>query len=489
MSLRLATDVARSSLTANSERAAIVSRNVANVGNPDVSRKNGNLITTDIGGVRVENISRVTNTALQQSLQRSVSSESYSSSVLSGIDQMKYIVGDNLDGQSVPALLGKLRDSLQEYAAAPSNSTLGTTAVAAAQDVVRALNDGSAAIQAAREFADAHMAEDVAELNAALVTFEENEAEIKTGTVTGADITDQLDKRDKLLSQISEIVEIRTIVRQDNSMVIFTGNGATLFETVARDVSFSATPVFTASQTGNQVFVDGVAITGTANDPPGSLAGYASVRDDVAVTFQSQIDEVARGLIATFAESDQSAVPALPDRAGLFTYSGAPGIPAGATIVTGLAADISVNSSVVPSLGGDVARLRDGEISDPGNPAYLYNTSGGASFADRLFELADGLSATTTFDAASGIKSTASVLEFASNSAAWFEQGRKTANVNAEIQAAGRTRFQASISSETGVNLDAEMTTMLDLERSYAATSRLLGIIDSMYESLFAAAR
>ena len=82
-----------------------------------------------------------------------------------------------------------------------------------------------------------------------------------------------------------------------------------------------------------------------------------------------------------------------------------------------------------------------------------------------------------------------SILDFATNSAGWFEQGRKAADDNAEIQAASRTRFQASISSETGVNLDAEMTTMLDLERSYAATSRLLGVIDSMYESLLAAAR
>ena len=95
---------------------------------------------------------------------------------------------------------------------------------------------------------------------------------------------------------------------------------------------------------------------------------------------QAQLDEMARGLVTLFAESDQVGGGA-PTRPGLFTYSGAPAMPAAGVVVPGLAASISVSASVDPAQGGDVNLLRDGAISDPGNAAYVYNTSGAAGFS------------------------------------------------------------------------------------------------------------
>jgi flagellar hook-associated protein 1 FlgK len=43
------------------------------------------------------------------------------------------------------------------------------------------------------------------------------------------------------------------------------------------------------------------------------------------------------------------------------------------------------------------------------------------------------------------------------------------------------------LSSATGINLDYEMTLLLDIERSFQATSRLIQAIDNMYGSLLAA--
>ena len=44
-----------------------------------------------------------------------------------------------------------------------------------------------------------------------------------------------------------------------------------------------------------------------------------------------------------------------------------------------------------------------------------------------------------------------------------------------------------SLSKITGVNLDEEMTHMLELERSYQASSKLISTIDSMFDALMAA--
>ena len=114
----------------------------------------------------------------------------------------------------------------------------------------------------------------------------------------------------------------------------------------------------------------------------GALAGYAALRDTLAPQYEAQLDQIAGGLINAFAESDQSNPPTLPSLPGLFT-TGASALPSTAT-ATGLAAAITVNPTVDSSQGGNPSLLRDGGVSGPGNPAYVYNTTGAASFTGRI---------------------------------------------------------------------------------------------------------
>jgi flagellar hook-associated protein 1 FlgK len=282
-------------------------------------------------------------------------------------------------------------------------------------------------------------------------------------------------------------VGVRTITRADNDMVIFTDSGVTLFESRVRTVSFSPTLFFSAGAAGNPVYVDGVPITGNGSMAidSGRLKGLTSVRDDVAITYQRQLDEIARGLVEVFAESDQSAVPTLPDATGLFTYPGAPPIPPSGVVLDGLAGSISVSASVDPVQGGDPELLRDGGIS--GNPAYIYNLSGAAGYSDRLLQLVDRLQQPRSFDPAASADPSATVSGFASSSIAWLQEARRSASADAEYKHTLLERSSEALSKADGVNLDAEMTTMLELERSYQASGKLISTIDSMLGSLLAA--
>jgi flagellar hook-associated protein 1 FlgK len=270
---------------------------------------------------------------------------------------------------------------------------------------------------------------------------------------------------------------------------VFTDSGVTLFETRARTVSFTPTLIYSAGATGSQVYVDGVPITGNGGMAveSGRLKGLTGIRDDVAVTYQRQLDEIARGLIEMFAESDQSAIPVLPDAAGLFTYPGGPAIPPTGTVIAGLAGTISINASVDPLQGGDPMLLRDGGIA--GDPAYVYNSTGAAGFPDRLQELIDRFQVTRAFDGASGIDTTATLAGFSSSSVGWLQEARRAASDEAEYRTTLLDRSAEALSKETGVNLDEEMTRLLELERSYQASSKLISAIDSMLGSLIAAIR
>jgi flagellar hook-associated protein 1 FlgK len=213
----------------------------------------------------------------------------------------------------------------------------------------------------------------------------------------------------------------------------------------------------------------------------GNLFGLAKIRDDVAIVYQSQMDEVARGLIAAFAETDQSAVPALPNATGLFGYSGSPAVPASGVAIAGLAGDIRISAAVDATQGGLASRLRDGGIN---GAAYNYNTSGAAGFSSRLTTLIDSLSADRSFDPATQLDAQDSLMSFATATTGWLESARQQATSASELQTTLKSRSADALQRVNGVNLDDEMAVMLELERTYQASARLISTVDKMLQSL-----
>jgi flagellar hook-associated protein 1 FlgK len=488
MTLSAGLEIARSGLAVTSDQTAIVSRNVANAGNPLASRKIANVVTSPTGGVALASVTRATNQALYENLLAATSASSAQQAIVAALDRLDETVNDPELDASPAALVGKLADAIQQYASGPHDANRGQSAIAAASRLVQSLNGATQTVQDVRAQADVDIANSVDRLNTLLAQFETINTEIIKGTRAGTDVTDYLDARDRTLAAISEEVGVRTITRADNDMVVFTDSGVTLFETRARAVTFTPTLIYSASTTGNSVYVDGVPISGsgTMAIASGRLTGLVSIRDDVAVAYQRQLDEVARGLIEMFAESDQSAVPALPDGTGLFTYPGGPAIPASGVAIDGLAGTISVSASVDPLQGGDPALLRDGGVS---GAAYVYNASGAAGYTDRLQQLLDRFSQPRAFDPASGIDPLTTVAGFGSASVAWLQEARRTAGDEAEYRSTLVERSAEALSKETGVNLDEQMTRLLELERSYQASSKLISTIDSMLGALIAAIR
>jgi flagellar hook-associated protein 1 FlgK len=487
MSLSLGLQVAVSGLSVSAEQTSVVSRNIARAGDPNASRKTANVVTALNGGVRVASITRQEDKALLAKLLSSTTAASAQSTIVDALDVLDQTNGDPELDASPAALIAKLASALQQAAQAPQDNTLQRAAVTAASDLAGGLNNATRTVQGVRAQADADIASSVARLNDLLAQFEAVNTRIRQGTPFGADVTDDLDRRDELLKLMSEEIGIRTIVREDGDMAIFTDNGLTLFDVRPRAVTFAPTAFYSASTTGAPVIVDGVPVTGSTGltgSASGRIAALAQVRDEIALTYQNQLDEIARGLIEAFAESDQSAVPSLPDVPGLFTWSGAPALP-GAGIEVGLAGSIKVSASVDPLQGGNPVLLRDGGIA--GNPAYVYNATGAAGYSDRLNQLLDALDLQRSFDPAAAAGTVATLSGFASSSVSWLQSARKAASEESDYKTTLRDRTAEALSSATGINLDEEMTLLLELERSYQASGKLLTTIDNMLGSLLAA--
>jgi flagellar hook-associated protein 1 FlgK len=488
MSLTASTEIARSSLSTLQERASVISRNVANANNAFASRKIGNTVASPNGsGVRLASVSRAADAALFQNVLAANAAVGGQQAIVSALDQLNLTTGDPEADSSPAALVGKLAETLQQYSSAPQDSIRARAVLDSANDLANALNAATDRVQDVRQRADADIGRSVGNLNTLLRQVEDVNREIVKGTQIGNDVTDQLDTRDRLLTEVASEIGIRVVSRADNDIAIYTDSGVTLFDNTARRVSFEATPVYSSTTTGNPLVVDGVAVTGpTASMPIGSgrLKGLTDARDTYAVTYQSQLDEIARGLIEAFAESDQSG-SGLSDATGVFGYSGSPAVPASATTVTGLAGDIAVSAAVDPNQGGDLNLLRDGGIN---GASYGYNSSGAAGFSGRIRALTDGVFAARSFDPTAEAGNQDSIADYAATSVGWLQEQRRSVNGDLEFNATLQERAVEALTQIMGVNLDFEMTLLLEIERSYQATSRLITTIDNMYDAIIAAA-
>jgi flagellar hook-associated protein 1 len=487
MSLSSALSIAQSAIRNTARQTSIVSRNMADASNPDYTRRSA-IITSTAPGARSVDIQRSANDLLSKNNLNALSLQIGQQTLYEGLERLGLSVNGVDNATSAAFAIGDLQEALQLYATTPSNGNLAENAVDAARNVVRTLNSGTDAIQNFRADMDTEIASEVSELNDLLKQFEEANKDIKAGTRNGRDVSDSLDRRDALLKKISSIVGISTFTRGDNDMVIMTKDGATLFETIPRSVTFQPQAIYSAGTPGNAVYVDGIPVlggTGGNTDAGGTIAGLVQLRDGVGGTMQTQLDEIARGLITAFAETDASGGP-LPARAGLFTWSGGPAIPAVGTAVAGLAGQITLNTAFDSDVGGDPTLLRDGGANGAG---YVHNTGNDAAFADLLLAYSEELDEPRAFDVAADIGTSHSVSAFSTSAISWFEGARKNASTAAQAKEALANRTAEALSNATGVNVDTEMSLLLDLEHTYQASARLIKAVDEMLGALLDAVR
>jgi flagellar hook-associated protein 1 FlgK len=76
---------------------------------------------------------------------------------------------------------------------------------------------------------------------------------------------------------------------------------------------------------------------------------------------------------------------------------------------------------------------------------------------------------------------------YAMASESWLDGQLQNATSAGTYQSTLLSNSTTALSNSTGVNLDDEMSQMLDLENSYAASSKLLTTINTMFSDLTAA--
>ena len=272
-------------------------------------------------------------------------------------------------------------------------------------------------------------------------------------------------------------------------MALYTDGGVTLFETEPRTVSFQPTLSIAPGASGNAVFVDGVDVTSPSSPmalQSGSIFGLVKLRDETTVQYQRQMDEIARGLITSFAETDQSAIPTLPAATGFFTWPGAPG--RSARWHAGQRACRIDPRACRHRSQRRAASLRSSAMAASTARPILPTPAAQRASRPALSKLVGKVfRPPIPFDPAALLDTQTSLRAFAEQSTGWIEARRQEASTASGLQASIKSRASDALQKVTGVSIDDEMAELLQLERSYQASSKLISTVDQMFASLLQA--
>ncbi|MXQ08155.1 flagellar hook-associated protein FlgK [Alphaproteobacteria bacterium GH1-50] len=482
MSISSALANALSGLTASSRAAQLVSSNVANAMTEGYGRRELELsarTTTGAGdGVQIDGIRRSVDAILLRD-RRLADAGLANADVFVGFFQRALeTIGRPGEAGSLTDVLTTFENALSLAASRPDNVARLDTAVGAARDLAGKLNDASKSVQQQREDADAAIATQVRTVNANLQRVADLNDAILRARGSGQDYPALLDQRQVIVDEISRVLPVSIIARDNDTIALYTPGGARLVDLTAAELGFDQTQPITpdmslASGALSGLTIDGRLVNTAGASSPiagGSLAALFDLRDARAPEVQARLDGFAAELLTRF-EANTDDPTRAPGDPGLFTDGG--GVYDAADLI-GLAGRLSVNTALDPDAGGESWRLRDGLGAalpgDVGDATLISSLSATLSAVQAPADPVFGGAGRTVSILAADLLSSVSRESLAADGERSFQAARQETLLNRELSG--------------GVDTDQEMQKLLMIEQAYAANAQVVRTASRLIDQL-----
>jgi flagellar hook-associated protein 1 len=370
-----------SALQAFQQAINVVSNNVANASTPGYDRETVNLTeaipqangaATVGAGVAVSGINRAFSQAAANQLNTSQSAlgqlnvlQSYSSQI------------DNLFGTTAGGLSTALQGFYSAFADVANNPTSTASRqalIGQAQSVTSAFQNASGELNSLNTDVNSRITADVTQINsiAKAISTLNNQIVAGTSQAGGQQPNELLDQRDQLVSNLSQLVNIRTTTDPNGALNVFVGNGQPLVLQGQVSALTTVPNQFNATQLEISTAASSVVISN--NITSGDLGGLLAARSQVINPALNQLGLIATGLAQTVNSQQAQGL----DLSGNF---GAPIFAVGTPLATGSSrnTDAVTASVTVNPTGIGALTANDYVLSFVGGVPKLTNTSDGTS--------------------------------------------------------------------------------------------------------------
>ncbi|MBP0447664.1 hypothetical protein J8J14_23175 [Roseomonas sp. SSH11] len=501
MSLDTALLTAGSGLRLASRQLAAASHNVSNAGTAGYTRKQVAGLSVDTGGVRALDPQRDVDPAMRTEARRAAGEEAAAalrSGVLARLSQLQ---GDPSDGSSIGGLMGALRDNFTTLSDSPADAGKQTATLEAARSLAERINTVGSATSQARQGVQDGLREDVSRANGLVQDIARLDRLVRNEVAAGRSAVELLDQRDAAVSDLSSLINVTPVPESSNGIGLLLPSGATL----PLDPHTSPFSLADVTVTDHDYFgapsgkLPGLTVNGVPLALTSGLGGRIGegfkLRDETLPRLQAELDVTAATLAYRLAEQGLR----------LFTDSGGTQGPdplAGGAgpAMAGFASRIQIN----PEVASEPRLLRDGTANSgsfPPNPAG--GPSGYSALLNRINDYAFGahISAGTLHPSiprsqlgpsgniSTGVATSTRIVDFAATVIGRQSEEAAAAKGAAGQAAAIRAQFGTLLQQREGVDVDAEMASMVQLQNAYAANARVMSVVQDMWDALLASVR
>ncbi|MEW6659320.1 MAG: flagellar hook-associated protein FlgK [Thermodesulfobacteriota bacterium] len=298
-------DIAKRALAAEQLGVEVTSHNISNVNTPGYSRQLLYLETSTpipspwgpLGyGVTVTGIERAFDSFATVKLDENTSLLTMNQSIKSDLEQVASLFNETQDG-GISQLLSGFWDAWNDLADNPSGAGERQSLLSQAQNLADAFNFRADQLVQMRTSITQEIGPTIQKINDYADQIAELNREIISSEVNGQQANDLRDQRNTALNNLSELVGIRYYTTGDGSINVTLPNGTSLVESVnSWSLSYQITPGDTVSVLWNGP--GGTSLDVTSSISGGELSAQIQVRDTLIPQYQSDLDDLAKELVA-----------------------------------------------------------------------------------------------------------------------------------------------------------------------------------------------
>ncbi len=462
-------NIATGALDADQAALNTVANNTANVNTPGYTletptwEENDSVSLGGISfgmGVQVTGAQSQRDLVLEQAMQQQTQTESGSAARLTALNQMQALFTgatsastDTTAANGISSDLTNFFDALSSLEASPADEAVRQSVLSAAGTLASDFNGAAAQLESQQQSLDEQSTSVAGQANALLESIAQLNTQIEA-TSPDADAGTLEDQRQEDLTNLSQLMGIRTIPTENNGLTVTTTGGALL---VSEGQAYQIT---TGESGGVSHFYDaqGGDITADLTSGGGQLGGILTARDQDIPQVENALDELAYS-VGSAVNTQNEAGWDENGAAGTAIFS----LPANATAANpaGSAAQISVTMTD-PSLIAAAGTVPGSSPAVGEGPSDNTNVVAMANLQNQ--GIVNGISPTSYFsDMVTSL-------------------GSLTSEVSSEntAQQAALTQLQDQIGSVSGVNLNDEAAQLETFEQSYEAASKLFTTLDEV---------
>jgi flagellar hook-associated protein 1 FlgK len=520
MSLDAALLTAASGLRAATRSLAAVSNNVANADVAGYTRKvapQQTLVADGIGmGVRTLERQRAVDTLLVDRLAQARATATASRERAEGLAEVDRLHGDPALGSQIGALTGALRDGFLTLSSQPQDASRQMVVVDAAASLAAEVNRVADGLVQQRQSAHDRLVDVVETANADLSELARLDEQIKRMTALGQSTAELEDARDRTLGSLAENVGLYPLRQADGGVLLYGSGGivvtprsgarfeladATIGPRSAFDGASGDIPALLLRDGGPAAAPRDV--TGMLSES--RAAALIDLRDGTLPRMQAELDMFAHSLATRF---QQQGLALFTDATGAVPENV---LTPDATVLAGLAGQLTVNPAVL----AEPRLIRDGThdvlAADPeprGEPFTANDpAAGGPEGFDALIgRILDHGFGTTRApgvahvappqtglgplgDLSAGFGFPVALTDFAGTLVVQQSTARVAAESSADVAQSLQETLGQRVAQNSGVDVDAELALMLELQQAYAANAQVLAAADEMWRTLLSAVR